>query len=108
MAEPYIGEIRRFPYEEIPTGWFVCDGQVLSTTQYSALYQLIANTYGGDAASNTFAIPSLQGTVAVGQGGDAGALGQSEFAPGPAMAFQTVCFAIAYEGIYPPIESEEK
>jgi microcystin-dependent protein len=85
-----------------------CDGQVLPTAQYAALYQLITNTYGGQAASNTFALPNLQGAVAVSQGGNAGAMGASSFAPGPPAAFQTVCFAIAFEGMYPPIQSEEK
>lgn len=107
MSEPYIGEIRRFPYQMIPGGWLACDGQLLSTTQYAALYQLITNTYGGEAGS-TFALPNLQGAIPVSQGGTAGALGTTSFAPGPQMAFQVVCFAIAFEGIYPQNESQEK
>ena len=106
MSEPYIGEIRRFPYGLIPEGWLACDGQELPTTQYASLYQLIANTYGAGSAT-TFVLPNLQGGFAVSQGGDAGALGTTSFAPGPPAAFQVVCFAIAFEGIYPPIQSEE-
>ena len=106
MSEPYIGEIRRFPYELIPVGWLACDGQELPTSQYAALYKLIANTYGAGSAT-TFVLPNLQSAFAVSQGGDAGAVGTASFAPGPAAAYQVVCFAIAFEGIYPPIEPEE-
>ena len=67
MSEPYVGEIRRFPYQELPTGWMACDGQVLSTADYRELYELIANTYGGQAPA-TFALPNLTGGVAVSQG----------------------------------------
>jgi microcystin-dependent protein len=100
MSEPYVGEIRRFPYGTIPDGWLACDGQVLPADQYPSLYKIITNTYGGIDGS-TFALPNLQGCVAVGQGGSAGALGQSTFAPGPAAAFQIVFFAIAMDGLYP-------
>lgn len=107
MSEPFVGEIRRFPYEQIPNGWLACDGQEVSTAVYATLYQIISNTYGGEAGS-TFALPDLQGAFAVSQGGNAGALGTTSFAPGPPAAYQVVCFAIAFEGMYPPIESEEK
>jgi microcystin-dependent protein len=109
MSDPYVGEIRRFPYEQIPQGWLPCDGQVVSATQYSALYELIQNSYGGEASS-TFALPNLQGAIALSQGGTAGAVGEGIYVPGPKAAFQVVCFAIAVEdAIYPPIQqSEEK
>jgi hypothetical protein len=32
-------------------------------------------------------------------------VGTSEFTPGPPAAYQTVCFAIALFGLYPPIGS---
>lgn len=107
MSEPFLGEIRRFPYQEIPQGWLACDGQIVSADLYATLYTTIANTYGGEAP-NTFALPNLQGCVAVSQGGTAGAVGAGEFAPGPAAAYQVVCFAIAVEGVYPETGSEEK
>lgn len=106
MSEPYLGEIRRFPYPQIPQGWLPCDGQVVSATQYSALYELIANAYGGETGS-TFALPNLQGCVSLSQGGTAGAVGATIFVPGPQAAYQIVCFAIAVEGIYPPVQSQE-
>lgn len=102
--EPYVGEIRRFPYQQLPQYWLACDGQMLPVAQYAELYKVIANTYGGEAGS-TFALPDLQGCVAVSQGGTAGATGATAFAPGPPAAYQTVCFAIAVSGVYPPIGS---
>lgn len=108
MSEPYLGEIRRFPYEMLPDGWLACDGQEVPSAQYAALHDVIANTYGGQAGS-TFALPDLRGAVAVSQGGNAGPLGSSVFGPGPQAPFQTVCFAIAAVGIYPsPPSASEK
>ena len=69
MADPFIAEIRIFPFNFAPMGWAFCDGQTLSIAQNSALYALIGITYGGDGKTN-FALPNLQGRVAMhpGQG----------------------------------------
>lgn len=101
MSEAYAGEIRRFPYEQIPDDWLACDGTVLPSDRYPVLSKIIGNTYGGDAGAGTFALPDLRNAVAVSQGGNAGAVGTSVYVPGPAAAYQTVCFAINTVGIYP-------
>lgn len=68
MSTPFIGEIRIFPYVRgAPVDWQVCDGSLLSISEYEALYQLIGTTYGGDGQS-TFAVPDLRGRVPVHQG----------------------------------------
>lgn len=69
--DPFLGEIRAVPYTFAPQGWADCDGQLLSIAQNSALFSLIGTYYGGDGRS-TFALPNLQGRVAVGQGGGPG------------------------------------
>lgn len=67
MAEPYLGEIRIFPYNFAPSGWFMCSGQTLSISQYSALFSLLGTTYGGNGTS-TFQLPDLRSRVPTHQG----------------------------------------
>lgn len=67
MANPYIGEIRMFGGNFAPLGWALCNGQLLPISQYTALYQVLSTTYGGDG-QNTFALPDLQCRVPVNQG----------------------------------------
>ncbi len=67
MSNPYIGEIRMFGGNFAPLGWMFCNGQLLSVTEYEALFSLIGTTYGGDGI-NTFALPNLQGRVPIHQG----------------------------------------
>ncbi|WP_409367584.1 phage tail protein [Lysinibacillus sp. 38-6] len=62
MAEPFLGEIRLFSFDQIPSGWLPCNGQLLSIATNTALYSLLGATYGGDGKT-TFAIPNLQGKV---------------------------------------------
>lgn len=65
--EPYLGEIRIFPGNFAPQDWLYCQGQLLSISEYSALFQLIGTTYGGDG-NTTFGVPNLSSRVVVGQG----------------------------------------
>ena len=60
MADPFVAEIRIFPFNFAPTGWAFCDGQLLPLSQNTALFSLLGITYGGDGKSN-FALPDLQG-----------------------------------------------
>lgn len=60
MADPFVAEIRIFPFNFAPNGWAFCDGQVLPLSQNTALFSLLGTTYGGDGKSN-FALPNLQG-----------------------------------------------
>lgn len=84
MSDPFVAEIRIFPFNFPPVGWAFCDGQLLPISQNTALFSLLGTTYGGDGKS-TFALPNLQGMVAVqsGQGQglslrDLGEVGGSE------------------------------
>lgn len=67
MSQPYIGEIRLFPYNFAPQGWQDCDGSLLAIAEYDALFALIGTTYGGDGQT-TFAVPDLRGRVPLHQG----------------------------------------
>jgi microcystin-dependent protein len=60
MADPFVAEIRIFPFNFAPKGWAFCDGQLLPLSQNTALFSLLGTTYGGDGKSN-FALPDLQG-----------------------------------------------
>lgn len=72
-AVPSVNEI--MPYGTIvqtarttaPTGWLLCQGQLISRTTYSGLFSAIGTTYGSGDGSTTFAIPNLQGVVPVGK-----------------------------------------
>ena len=61
MADPFVAEIRIFPFNFAPKGWAWCDGQLLPLSQNTALFSLLGTTYGGDGKSN-FALPDLQGS----------------------------------------------
>jgi microcystin-dependent protein len=62
MADPFVAEIRLFPFNFPPKGWAFCNGQLLPLSQNTALFSLLGTTYGGDGKSN-FALPDLQGRV---------------------------------------------
>jgi microcystin-dependent protein len=69
MADPFVAEIRIFPFNFAPKGWAFCDGQLLPISQNTALFSLLGTTYGGDGKS-TFALPDMQGNACMhpGQG----------------------------------------
>lgn len=60
MADPFVAEIRIFPFNFAPKGWAFCNGQLMPLSQNTALFSLLGTTYGGDGKSN-FALPDLQG-----------------------------------------------
>ena len=85
MADPFVAEIRIFPFNFAPVGWALCDGQILVISQNTALFSLLGTTYGGNGQS-TFALPDLQGSAPMhpGQGPglslhDLGETGGSDF-----------------------------
>ncbi|MFC0252219.1 phage tail protein [Massilia consociata] len=62
MSDFFLGEIRLFPYDRIPSGWLPCKGQALQIRQNAALFSLLGTNYGGDGV-NTFNLPDLRGQV---------------------------------------------
>ncbi len=71
MAEPFIAEVRIFPYNFAPRGWANCDGQLLPIAQNTALFALIGTLYGGDGRT-TFGLPNLKGRGAMHPGNGPG------------------------------------
>ena len=85
MSNPFVAEIRIFPFNFAPKGWAFCDGQLMPISQNTALFSLLGTTYGGDGKSN-FALPDMQGNAPMhpGQGPglslhDLGETGGTEF-----------------------------
>jgi microcystin-dependent protein len=62
VADPFVAEIRIFPFTFAPKGWAFCDGQLMPLSQNTALFSLVGTFYGGDGKS-TFALPDLQGSA---------------------------------------------
>lgn len=62
MADPFVAEIRIFPFNFAPKGWAWCNGQLLPLSQNTALFSLLGTTYGGDGKS-TFALPNMEGNA---------------------------------------------
>lgn len=60
MADPFVAEIRIFPFNFAPQGWAFCNGTILPIAQNTALFSLLGTTYGGNGQT-TFALPNLQG-----------------------------------------------
>jgi len=60
--DPFVAEIRIFPFNFAPKGWAFCDGQIMPLSQNTALFSLLGTTYGGDGKSN-FALPNMQGNA---------------------------------------------
>ena len=69
--EGVIGYVTPFAGTFAPNGWMLCQGQLLTTSQYLPLYSLIGVYYGGSPSTN-FNLPDLQGRAIVGQGAGAG------------------------------------
>src|SRR3954454_13442289 len=60
--DPFVAEIRVFPFNFAPKGWAQCNGQLMPISQNTALFSLLGTMYGGDGKS-TFGLPNLQGSV---------------------------------------------
>jgi microcystin-dependent protein len=69
--EQFLGQILMVGFNFAPIGWALCNGQMLSIAQNTALFSLLGTYYGGDGVS-TFALPNLQSRVPVHQGQGAG------------------------------------
>jgi len=83
-VDPFLGEVRIFPWSWAPDGWALCDGTQLPAQQNAALNALLGQTFGGNG-STMFALPDLRGRtpvhVGLGQDGatyQAGQVGGAE------------------------------
>lgn len=69
MSNPFVGEIRMFGGNFAPSGWALCNGQLMPIAENDTLFTLIGTTFGGDG-QETFGLPDLQGRLPIhaGQG----------------------------------------
>ena len=65
--DEFLATIKIFAGNFAPRGWMFCDGRLLPINQYTALFSLIGNYYGGDGRTN-FALPDLRGRFPIGAG----------------------------------------
>ena len=96
MSDQFVAEIRAFPFNFAPLGWALCNGQLMSISQNTALFSLLGTNYGGDGRA-TFGLPNLQGRVAVDQGQGPGF---SLYAVGEASGTSTVTLGAAQNGLH--------
>lgn len=66
-SEPFLSEIYMAGLNFEPRGYALCNGQLLSISQNTALFSLLGTTFGGDGRT-TFALPDLRGRIPVGMG----------------------------------------
>lgn len=66
-SEPFLGEVEIYSFNFAPKGFAMCNGQLLSIAQNTALFSLVGTFYGGNGTT-TFALPNYQGRVAMSQG----------------------------------------
>ncbi|MDD7911571.1 MULTISPECIES: phage tail protein [Pseudovibrio] len=64
MSQPFMSQISIFPLVFAVQDWAYCDGQILSISQYNALFSLLGTTFGGNGRTS-FGLPEMRGRVAV-------------------------------------------
>lgn len=65
--DSFVGNICLFAFDYAPEGWIMCQGQLLPTQQYQAVFALLGTRYGGNG-STQFGIPNLIGRLPLGMG----------------------------------------
>jgi microcystin-dependent protein len=71
MTQPFLGQIQPYGFGFAPRNWALCNGQILSIAQNTALFSLLGTMYGGNGTV-TFALPNLQSRLPVHKGTLAG------------------------------------
>lgn len=70
MSEVFLGQIMPVAFGFAPRGFALCNGQLMSIAQNSALFALLGVQYGGNGKT-TFALPDLRGRTPLGYGSSA-------------------------------------
>lgn len=65
-----IGTIVPYGSDVVPDNYLLANGQLVSRTDYSELFNIIGTTYGEGDGSTTFALPDYRGRVPVGKDSD--------------------------------------
>ena len=75
-SEPFLAEIYMGGMNFAPRGYALCQGQILSISQNTALFALLGTTFGGNGQT-TFALPDLRGRIPMGDGQGPGLTGRT-------------------------------
>ncbi|MCL9802092.1 tail fiber protein [Pseudomonas sp. rhizo66] len=67
----YMGTVLTFAFNYAPSGWALCNGQIIGINQNQALFALLGTTYGGNGTVN-FGLPNLQSRMPICQGNGGG------------------------------------
>ena len=62
MSDQFVAEIKLVGFNFAPTGYALCNGQLLPIAQNTALFSLLGTVYGGNGVT-TFGLPNLQGSA---------------------------------------------
>lgn len=62
------GMIMAWVSSTAPTGWLICDGNIVSRSTYGALFAVITTTFGAGDGSTTFKLPDYRGAFLRGAG----------------------------------------
>ena len=64
-----VGSIVAYAGDEAPSGCMLCHGQVLNSSDYAELYNVIGTNFGtGDGSTGSFNLPDMRESVPVGAG----------------------------------------
>ena len=63
-----VGAVVGLPFESIPDGFLLCDGQAVSRVDYAALFALLGDTFGAGDGATTFHLPDYRGRSLLGAG----------------------------------------
>ncbi len=99
MTEPFIGQIQAFGFSFAPRTWALCQGQLLSIAQNTALFSLLGTTYGGDGQT-TFGLPDLRGRAAIGQNVGAPGPGLQNYSMGQKAGVENVTLTVGQMPIH--------
>ena len=66
LTNAIIGSIQIYSGTSVPTGYLECNGQLVSRTDYSELFEMIGTAWGEGDGSTTFAVPDMRKRVPVG------------------------------------------
>ena len=92
MGQPYVGECRMVGFNFPPSGWALCQGQLVPISEFETLFNLIGTTYGGDGQTN-FQLPDLRGRAPIHQGtgpGQSFSVGQNGGVEQVTLTIQTI------------------
>ena len=66
-GQPMIGEVRAFGFPFAPPGFEICDGRKLPVPNFTPLFALIGDTFGGDGRRE-FGVPDMRGRTPLSHG----------------------------------------